>query len=369
MRKGFRLFSVALCVCALAACSDDDGLGSRGSGNRGEGVADGYSYVVASSSGELGYLQQVDDISSGLLDATKNDHNRLTVEGNMDFVSVGGYLVNMNYASKSSDGISTLSYSYEVADGALARRSPMELEGDVKARGTFGDRYLVGASSQDDTDADCYYERMKIVDVQTQRVINNNGRITIDKQSPEYRAVGEFVQFSDMAQFGDYMLVSYTTKQETPSEDAANQTTRKPSTTTTRLAKNTYVGVYKFDPSDSGKQYLKFAGLLKAEAGNGVEYGQIRGNSSSRTEPASNRSTTAAPSTTSVRAEARTGASRRSHPPCCSVRRAQTYRTACPKPSTITASTCSARPAATTCGASTIWVARSSAYNCSPRKG
>ena len=129
--KGFRLFSVALCACALAACSDDNGLGGGGNGNRGEGVADGYSYVVASSSGELGYLQQVDDISGGQLDATQNDHNRITVEGNMDFITVGGYLVNMNYASKGSDGISTLSYSYEIADGVLARRSPMELEGDV----------------------------------------------------------------------------------------------------------------------------------------------------------------------------------------------------------------------------------------------
>ena len=286
MKRGLKFFSLALCACAFAACSDDlnDGGSGGGGSQGGDGVADGYSYVVASSSGELGYLQQVDDIAGGMLDATQNTNNRIVVEGNMDFVQVGGYLLNMNYAAHSSDGISTLSYSYEIADGALTRRSPMDLEGDVKARGTYGEQYLIGASSQDDTSNDCYYERIKIVDVKGQKVINNNGRITLDKNSDEYKAVGEFVQFSDIAQFGDYVLVSYTTKQETPSEDAAAQQTRKPSTTTTQRAKNTYVGVYAFDPADSEKEYLKFKGLLKAEAKDGVEYGQIRGNSASRTE-------------------------------------------------------------------------------------
>lgn len=278
-----RLLTAALLACSLAACSDDPKEDKKPTNNEG-GTADGYAYVVASSSGQLGYLQQVDNITTGLLDATQNTNNRVTVEGSMDFIQVGDYLLNVNYAAHSSDGVSTLSYSYEIADGVLTRRQPMDLEGDIKSRGVYGGRYLIAGSSQDDADNDCYYERIKVVDVVNQEVINNNGRITIDKESNEYKAIGEYCQFSDIAQSGDYVLISYTTKQESPSEDAAKNLTRKPSTTTTLKAFNTYVGVYTFDPTDPDREYLKYRGMLVAEADGSRRYGQIRGNSASRTE-------------------------------------------------------------------------------------
>ena len=74
---------------------------------------------------------------------------------------------------------------------------------------------------------------------------------------------------------GDYVLVSYTSVLE-----------REGKTTFTNLARNTYIGVYTFDPSDPEYEYLKFQNLIvrKSEEHPGEPAGQISGNSSSRVE-------------------------------------------------------------------------------------
>ncbi|MCQ7029955.1 hypothetical protein MRO55_25970, partial [Escherichia coli] len=54
----------------------------------------------------------------------------------------------------------------------------------------------------------------------------------------------------------------------------------------TDLDNNFYLGVYKFDPTDADKEYLKYQSMIvrKSEDHPGKEAGQIKGNSRSRTE-------------------------------------------------------------------------------------
>ena len=86
----------------------------------------------------------------------------------------------------------------------------------------------------------------------------------------------------DMAQYGDYVLLAYTTKHTVQD----NNYQRAKASYGTDLDKNFYLGVYKFDPTDADKEYLKFQNMIirKSEDHVGQEAGQIKGNSRSRTE-------------------------------------------------------------------------------------
>ena len=216
---------------------------------------------------------QVADITQGTLDGTQNTNNRQEVTGNRDYIPVGySCLYDINYASKSSDGTDTYSTSFALDElGMLKKRSDFNLEGDVKARGVVG-KYVIGCSSLTNNGI---YERVKIVDTETQAVVDNNGRINSDRTTEVGELIGEDFQFSDICEYGDYVLVGLTSVSE-----------REGKTTYTMLAKNTYIGVYKLDATDPDKEYLKFQHLIvrRSEDYPGQPAGQISGNSSSRVE-------------------------------------------------------------------------------------
>lgn len=231
-------------------------------------------YAVCYTSGEnLGYMMQVADIYSGSIDGTQVANSRQEVTGNRDYIPVNGkYLYNINYASQGSDGTDTYSSSFMLSpEGTLVKRSDFNLEGDVKSRGVVG-KYIIGCSSLTN---DGVYERVKVVDSETQAVVANDGRIEAGLESEVGRLIGEEYQFSDICQYGDYVLVGYNTVSE-----------REGKTTYTMLARNTYIGVYRLDPSDPDREFLKFENLIvrKSEDFPGEPAGQIKGNSSSRTE-------------------------------------------------------------------------------------
>ena len=88
---------------------------------------------------------------------------------------------------------------------------------------------------------------------------------------------------TDIAEFGDYVLLSYSTKHLV--KDGASGAKAK-ATYSTDLANNLYLGVYEFDPTDADKEYLKYQNMIvrKSEDHVGEEAGQIKGNLRSRTE-------------------------------------------------------------------------------------
>lgn len=263
--KLFYSVAVALALCT-ASCSDEE----QTKGSNPSAGNSNVQYVVCYSSGEdVGYLMQVDDIKSGILNGMANTNNRQQITGEQDYVPVSDkYLYNINYVGRGSTGASTVSSSWKLDDNnQLVRRQDFVLEGEVKARGIFNE-YLIGTSSL--TEEGKTYERVKIVDTEKQSIITKSGYIDTNPENSAVKdLIPEHILFSDIAQYGEYVLISYTTRKEavTETQDAVSD-----------LANNTYVGVYKLDINDTvDNEYLKFKHLISRESTVEKPAGQIKG--------------------------------------------------------------------------------------------
>ena len=283
MKDSFKLFSMALCACAFAACSDDNGDG--GDGGLGDKSAIQYVVMSGTADGTANYLQLTSDPTKGTIDPT-NKNGRMSFDAsNPDFVNYNNeILIGMNYPSKG--GTAGPSQAWKLVDGQLVEHgSRLQLDGDVKARCFFND-YLLGLSDQA-TDND-HTSRVKFIKVSDFSSVTTNGVLDCDDSSKEPASQmtsqygNEAWGVGDMAQYGDYVLLAYTTKHTV--QDNNNQ--RAKASYGTDLDKNFYLGVYKFDPTDANKEYLKFQNMIirKSEDHVGQEAGQIKGNSRSRTE-------------------------------------------------------------------------------------
>ena len=148
---------------------------------------------------------------------------------------------------------------------------------------TTGKNYLIGMSDQA-TDYD-HYERVKFIELNSFGAAVVDGIIDCDDMSkePQSQMEGETWGVGDIAEFGDYVLLSYSTKHLV--KDGASGAKAK-ATYSTDLANNLYLGVYEFDPTDADKEYLKYQNMIvrKSEDHVGEEAGQIKGNLRSRTE-------------------------------------------------------------------------------------
>ena len=282
MNKKIHFFTLSLCTCFFTACSDDND--SSNSNNNG-GNSNGYIYAVCYDSGDegnAGYVMQVNDISQGSINGTQNINNRLEVTGNQDWVAVNDkYIYNFNYASQGADGISSPSQSWSNEGGKLVARSKIDMSGDVKTRGIVG-KYVVSGSTQcKERDGQMLmYERIRIVDSETQAIVTANGRMETSTYKNKWaQQIGENLNFSDIASYGDgkYALIAFTTKKEDLSKGG-----------TTDLAENTYLGVYELvagDPKEEG-QFFHEVKLIERKSADHPEEpaGQIAGNSRSRAE-------------------------------------------------------------------------------------
>lgn len=259
---------IILFFAAMAAfgCTEKENTGNGGVPSAGNPVQ----YAVMYSSGTNGYIMQVDDITSGVLDGTSSSNGRIQVTGSRDYVQVGDrYLYNINYASKSSNGTSTLSTSWKCSsDYTFEKRNDLDLSGDIKARCVWNN-YIVASSSLSKGDPAKAYERIKIIDVEKDVVVNNDGYV--NTHAGEYDpSIKEHVTFSDMAPYGNYLLVALKTKNST--EKGAY----------TSLERNMYLAVYSYDGNSSAE--LKRERLIVRESPDGRPAGQIGGNNRSRTE-------------------------------------------------------------------------------------
>ena len=68
----------------------------------------------------------------------------------------------------------------------------------------------------------------------------------------------------DIAQYGDYVLLAYTTKHLVQDGNYTSKaaSTRAKASYGTDLDNNFYLGVYKFDPTDADKEYLKYQSMI-----------------------------------------------------------------------------------------------------------
>lgn len=280
MKAKFKFFSLALCACAFTACSDDDsdkGTGTTITGDPSE------QYVIISSSGENNgaYLQQTGTPTTGIIDPT-NPEGRIFFSGNNpDFVNYNNdLLIGMNYPSQGGSPSDYITKAWKLVDGKLTQHgNGVTLDGDVKARGIFKN-YLIGMSDQT---GDGHYERVKFINLDNFETAVVDGKINCEDYDAEPASLmdGETWGVGDIAQYGDYVLLAYCTKHQEPDPN-----TRAKASYSTDLANNLYIGVYKFDPNDPDKEYLKFQDAIvrKSEDHPKEKAGQIKGNSRSRTE-------------------------------------------------------------------------------------
>lgn len=131
---------------------------------------------------------------------------------------------------------------------------------------------------------------MKYVKVTEFSSVVVDGKINCQDHSkePASQMGNEAWGVGDIAQYGDYVLLAYTTKHLVQDGNYTSKaaSTRAKASYGTDLDNNFYLGVYKFDPTDADKEYLKYQSMIvrKSEDHPGKEAGQIKGNSRSRTE-------------------------------------------------------------------------------------
>ena len=278
MKRKINLVSWTLCALAFAACSEDND-----SVNQPEGPASGATrqYVVMSSSGEgTGvYLQLAEDISKGTLNATQDVNGRIFVSGNNDdFVNYDNkYLINLSYPSKGGSTADYITTAWKLSNGQFKQHGDgLALEGDIKARGFFNN-YFLGVSALSDNNT--YKMRVKYIHMDQFNSAVHDGILRCDDKTSEPGNLfeGEIWDINEIAQYGDYVLIGYTTKIPDP---------QNPKKSTTNLANNFYLGVYKFDPNDASKEYLKYQNTIVRKSADypGKEAGQIRSNLRARTE-------------------------------------------------------------------------------------
>lgn len=277
------ILSLSVLTCSFISCSEE--LPNDEGGNGGEnGTAVNAQYVVMSGSGENNgaYLQLTSDATTGSLDPANSDGRIFFSGNNPDFVNYNNeILVGMNYPSQGGSSSDYITMAWKLKDGKLVQHgNGVALDGDVKARGIF-QNYLIGMSDQT---GDGHYERVKYINVETFDAAVVDGIIDCDDSSKEPASLmnGETWGVGDIAGYGDYVLLSYATKRLEP--DAPSSGGK--ASYSTELANNLYIGVYKFDPNDSEKEYLKYQNTIirKSEDYPGKEAGQIKGNQRSRTE-------------------------------------------------------------------------------------
>lgn len=159
MKDRFKLFSMALCACAFAACNDNEGVDGPGDGDKSP-----VQYVVmsATSDGTANYLQLASDPTKGTIDPTEANGRISFDASNPDFANYNNeLLIGMNYPSQGGTG--GYSYAWKLIDGQLVQHgNGIMLDGDVKARGFFND-YLLGLSDQ--AEDNNHYTRVKYVKV------------------------------------------------------------------------------------------------------------------------------------------------------------------------------------------------------------
>ena len=179
MKDRFKLFSMALCACAFAACNDNEGVDGPGDGDKSP-----VQYVVmsATSDGTANYLQLASDPTKGTIDPTEANGRISFDASNPDFVNYNNeLLIGMNYPSQGGTG--GYSYAWKLIDGQLVQHgNGIMLDGDVKARGFFND-YLLGLSDQ--AEDNNHYTRVKYVKVTEFSSVVVDGKINCQDHSKE----------------------------------------------------------------------------------------------------------------------------------------------------------------------------------------
>jgi len=193
MNKKHNIFLLALgsMLLTFSACSKDDNNGP-------EIPADGdYQYVIAASSGENSYLVQTDNIDGGSIRA----QGGVQVLGNRSWYFYNDFAA---YSFIYSQGDPGKTSSFVLNDkGLLTPRKELGLNKSIQTRGVYNEYIYAAFSSRASTDPVATFYQ---INTKTEAVSSE-----ISVNTKNFTGNGEMAYFTDIAQYGEYVLAGVRT--------------------------------------------------------------------------------------------------------------------------------------------------------------
>jgi len=193
MNTKHNIFLVALgsMLLTFSACSKDDKNGP-------EMPTDGdYQYVIAASSGDDSYLIQTNNIDEGSISAKGGIH----VLGNRSWYFYKDFAAYSFIYAKGDPG-KTSSFILN-GEGKLTPRKELGLNKSIQTRGVYNDYIYAAFSSRTSTDLVATFYQ---INTKTEAVSNE---ITVNTKN--FTGNGEMAYFTDIVQYGDYVLAGVRT--------------------------------------------------------------------------------------------------------------------------------------------------------------
>lgn len=249
MNKKHNIFLLALgsMLLTFSACSKDD--------NNGPDIPTGgdYQYVIAASSGENSYLIQTDNIDGGSIRA----QGGIQVLGNRSWYFYNDFAA---YSFIYSQGDPGKTSSFVLNDeGILTPRKELGLNKSIQTRGVYNEYIYAAFSSRASTDPVATFYQ---INTKTEAVSSE-----ISVNTKNFTGNGEMAYFTDIAQYGEYVLAGVRTIKA--GADGGTWTD-------TDFADSTFVAVFNKDLSvktiiRDGGRTGQILGMSKSNGETGIE--------------------------------------------------------------------------------------------------
>jgi len=251
MNKKHNIFLLALgsMLLTFSACSKDDKNGP-------EIPTDGdYQYVIAASSGDNSYLIQTDNIDEGSISALGG--KAIQVIGNRSWYFYNDFAAYSFIYSQGDPG-KTSSFVLN-GEGKLTPRKELGLNKSIQTRGVYNDYIYAAFSSRASTDPVATFYQ---INAKTENVSKE-----ISVNTKNFTGNGEMAYFTDIAQYGEYILAGVRTIKA--GADGGTWTD-------TDFADSTFVAVFNKDLSvktiiRDGKRTGQILGMSKSNGETGIE--------------------------------------------------------------------------------------------------
>lgn len=182
-------------LLSISSCDDDNPVTPEEEEEEEEVIES--QYIVAASSGDNSYLLKTESIDAGSISAQSDE--ALQVLGNRSwtfFKDIAAY----SFIYAQGDPGTVASYVLN-EEGQLEQRQELGLEVSIQSRGTYKDNLLVQYSSRSYTDPVATFYKINAVTEEISPEIT----VATDELAPE----GEIAYVTDIAEYGDYVLVGF----------------------------------------------------------------------------------------------------------------------------------------------------------------
>lgn len=194
MKKNSLFFALAAALFAFSACSKDDKVGPTK-----PEVTEDYQYVIAASSGENSYLVQTNSIDEGSINVQGGQ--AIQVVGDRSWYFYKDFAA-YSFVYAQGDPGKTSSFILD-NEGQLKARKEIGLEKSLQVRGVYNDYIYAAFSSRSYTDPVATFYK---IDTKTEIVSTE-----IPVNTENFTGNSEMAYFTDIAQYGEYVLAGVRT--------------------------------------------------------------------------------------------------------------------------------------------------------------